>query len=378
MKPLLFLILIFFTFQSCLEKNSDFSSGIKVEVTEKQLKAAYPHLKRKQAKKLLNSALRVCKKIEKQAKKKSDMELSDIHKRHCLDRQFPSLSGAIIGLYHVHIDIKKNKNRKSFYEQTIKEINQILKVSRDFPQPKPIFSLAGRILELSAFALSQNKQDLWSLGDSGNAPVVARTNLKTQKSELVLVKNAPNQDWEAMATDKYNNVWVLDVGDNHGVRKSVSLYQFDPEKVKMASVDVKKKIKIKYPDGPRDVEAAIYDKKSEKILLIGKRYFKKARVAWVDVSKKAKKKQDAVEFGRFPATGPITDAVLTDDDRLFLLTYFSIMEVKNWRNQKNRKLDFVKELFWGQVEALAMPNPDQFLVGSENGFVFELKTKKGI
>ena len=108
-----------------------------------------------------------------------------------------------------------------------------------------------------------------------------------------MVIGAKNKDWEAIVVGKEGQVWILDVGDNGAKRKKVSLHRFDPRDIVDGKVNVNRTIKVKYPNGARDVEAAVYVGRLDKILLIGKRYFKKAPVAWVDVSADSPDKQDA-------------------------------------------------------------------------------------
>jgi len=90
------------------------------------------------------------------------------------------------------------------------------------------------------------------------------------------VKDARNKDWEditrVMGEDRPLLV-IGDTGDNLATRKSVRLYFIEepsPESFGEKLTPVHK-IKVRYPDGPRDVESIAYDPHSDMILFLTKR-----------------------------------------------------------------------------------------------------------
>ncbi len=95
----------------------------------------------------------------------------------------------------------------------------------------------------------------------------------------VRIRDAKNRDWEDISRVPGPDGPLLvlgDIGDNQARYKSVRLYfvaeprttrnEGYPEKV-----DLLHKLKIRYPDGPRDCEAMAYDAGSKMILFLTKR-----------------------------------------------------------------------------------------------------------
>ncbi len=93
------------------------------------------------------------------------------------------------------------------------------------------------------------------------------------------IRDAKNRDWEDITRIPGESGALLvlgDTGDNKARYKSVKLY-FVAEPKPSASgtyateVDLLHKLKVRYPDGPRDCEAMAYDPASNMILFLTKR-----------------------------------------------------------------------------------------------------------
>lgn len=90
------------------------------------------------------------------------------------------------------------------------------------------------------------------------------------------VEDASNRDWEDLARVPQDDGALLvigDVGDNLARRKRVSLY-FVAEPVGGAydaPLQVRHRLRLTYPDGPRDVESIAYDASGGYLLLLSKR-----------------------------------------------------------------------------------------------------------
>ncbi len=93
------------------------------------------------------------------------------------------------------------------------------------------------------------------------------------------IRNAKNRDWEDMGRVPAESGPLLvlgDIGDNRARYKSIKLYfvaepQPPASGTYAAEVDLLHKIKIRYPDGPRDCEAMAYDPASNMLLFLSKR-----------------------------------------------------------------------------------------------------------
>ena len=92
----------------------------------------------------------------------------------------------------------------------------------------------------------------------------------------VLAVAANNRDWEDITRvpGEHGPLLVIgDIGDNHGTRKRISLY-FLPEPAAAdpgQPVAVRHRLRVTYPDGPRDAESLAYDPASGMLLILSKR-----------------------------------------------------------------------------------------------------------
>ena len=85
-----------------------------------------------------------------------------------------------------------------------------------------------------------------------------------------------NKDWEDITSVPDGDrrlIVIADVGDNQHKRKDVELYFFEePSAGEYATNhEAIHRLKLSYPDGPRDVESVAFDPSSESILLLSKR-----------------------------------------------------------------------------------------------------------
>jgi len=92
---------------------------------------------------------------------------------------------------------------------------------------------------------------------------------------------ARNRDWEDITRvpGEHGPLLVIgDIGDNHGARQQVSLYFLpEPAAAEPGSstaeelVTVRHRLRVTYPDGPRDAESLAYDPASGMLLILSKR-----------------------------------------------------------------------------------------------------------
>ncbi|MBN2638484.1 MAG: hypothetical protein JXR65_05295 [Bacteroidales bacterium] len=91
-----------------------------------------------------------------------------------------------------------------------------------FYKPKVQAILPKEVDETSGLIFWDNS--LWTLNDSGNKPVLYRLDSITGKViQRIQIKGAVNHDWEALTQDK-DHIYIGDVGDNFGKRKSLTIY----------------------------------------------------------------------------------------------------------------------------------------------------------
>ena len=147
---------------------------------------------------------------------------------------------------------------------------------------EPGLTIVGRIAiddvdEASGLARSQRVPDVfWVHNDDGKARIYAIGDAGQRVGRLSL-DDAENRDWEDISSfvlDDAPYLLVADVGDN--LRRRESVYLYIVEEPDLADDDKVREepawtIELRYPDGPRDVEAVAVDVDNERVLLLSKR-----------------------------------------------------------------------------------------------------------
>ncbi len=264
------------------------------------------------------------------------------------------------------------------YPKFIEDIIEKIEDSAIGVEPPTIFDLSGQVPEVSGAAYSKATKMLWTLPDSGNPALLGRTDLETFETRTFNVTGAENEDWEAILLDRERKLWVLDVGDNNSVRNHVSLYRVDPERANGDNLPVIQQVNVLYPEGPMNVEAGAI--LNNRIYLFEKTLTHKPKIVSVDISFAVTNPSDippmrvARSEGELPMlAGPITDASLSPTGSLYLLTYAGVYEVPYWWSKRDRYVETIRLLFWGQIETLVALSDDHFLIGRESGKFFLLK-----
>jgi len=119
----------------------------------------------------------------------------------------------------------------------------------------------------------------------------------------VSVVPAKNKDWEDITSVPVDDGrWLVagDIGDNQARRKYITLYFFsEPKPGKnnrySGRQDLKHRLDLTYPDGPRDTESMAYDPIGKQILLLSKRD-KPARLYAVDLQTALNESQAELKF----------------------------------------------------------------------------------
>ena len=134
------------------------------------------------------------------------------------------------------------------------------------------------IAEASGLASSRRRDDvLWTHNDSGAKARLYAIGLAGEALGRAKIKGADNKDWEDIASfvlDDVPYLLIADVGDNEAKRKTVKLYiveEPDLEEDDKPELRPAWEVKLRYPDGPRDVEAVAVDSDNARVLLLAKR-----------------------------------------------------------------------------------------------------------
>lgn len=142
----------------------------------------------------------------------------------------------------------------------------------------PRFQMVGK-LEASrldeASGIQAGNNGVFFLHNDGGEHLFA---IDSQGNDLgrMKIKKASNKDWEDITRvigDEGPLLVIADTGDNLNTRKKVKLYFVKEPESDDYQEDLKPvhKTDVRYPDGPRDVEAVAYDSSSDMILLLSKR-----------------------------------------------------------------------------------------------------------
>jgi hypothetical protein len=276
-----------------------------------------------------------------------------------------------------------------------------------------LFRVFPAVREASAAAVSVDSNGAafyWSLGDSGTATALGRTDLATLKTERVQLADrmgnprVANLDWESMATGADGHLWIIDGGGNNFDRESIMAYEIDPHEtirplpvLRCATVLYPRKKKPTEESGP-DVEASFIYNGS--LYLIEKTLLGAARIFWADLESaptnspaariKARQigtlspsaRKDAVPI----PIEAVTDASLCGTN-VYLLTYFGVYALPADEFTKAAKTDSAGGIIGQdsleflfsivgrsgiptQAEGLVALSRDQFLISREDGRVF--------
>jgi hypothetical protein len=139
-----------------------------------------------------------------------------------------------------------------------------------------------RISESSALVASPTHDDLvWTVNDSGHTASVFGVRPSTGRTAVVLrLRDTDARDWESMAAQRLPDgtgvLWVGDTGDNNAVRGSIVLRLVrEPRHLPRAGATVvvtPVSLRVRYPDGPHDVEALVATRDG-RLLLVTKQLF---------------------------------------------------------------------------------------------------------
>ncbi len=152
-------------------------------------------------------------------------------------------------------------------------------------QAPPFAQLSGMLLdarldEISGLAASHAHEDvLWMQDDGGNAAKLFAVGTRGGLQASFDVADAPNTDWEDIASfdlDGRHYLLVADTGDNGGLRRSLQLHVI--EEPASLDADAQRRplrpawsIAFRWPDGPRDCEAVAVDAARGQVLLVSKK-----------------------------------------------------------------------------------------------------------
>ena len=110
-----------------------------------------------------------------------------------------------------------------------------------------ISKLPKKIDEASGM-VSISNHTTWVIQDHGNEDIIYQVNDEGKLLEEFKVKNAKNQDWEDLAKDEHNNVYIADTGNNNNKRDDLVIYKIPNPEVEGGDKIDAEQIRFSYPE----------------------------------------------------------------------------------------------------------------------------------
>ena len=214
----------------------------------------------------------------------------------------------------------------------------------------------ARVTESSGLARDEAAQGYWTVNDSGSAGVVYQLGPEGRTRGTLNYRAQP-RDVEAVAVHG-NRLYVADIGDNTGVRDSVSVYYFLNPRANGLTVTYNS-FDFRYPDGPHDAETLLVDGAGRLYLVT------KGVEGGIYVAPQSPSRSGVNVLRRVgDAPGLVTDGVFLPGDRqIALLTYGSVVVIDATSYAQVASAPIPAQ---AQAESLAVNLAgDGLLVGSE-------------
>lgn len=150
----------------------------------------------------------------------------------------------------------------------------------------PAYFQNPRLQESSGVVVSRAYPGiLWTHNDAGNRPYLFVTDVRGRDRGRMLVPDVREGDWEDLALGPCPRrtipaaascLYIADTGDNEGSRSSVKIYAIPEPRPSTRANDTLRTtaspivLRLKYDDGPRDVEAMYIDARDTTVYLVSK------------------------------------------------------------------------------------------------------------
>lgn len=139
--------------------------------------------------------------------------------------------------------------------------------------------VADELLEASGMEASHSREGDFFVHNDEREPVIYAIDESGADLGSVALVPAKNKDWEDITSVPVDDGrWIVlgDIGDNRSKRDSIRLYFAEEPKPGehdrySGHIELKHRLKLTYPDGPRDCESLAYDPVDNQILLLSKR-----------------------------------------------------------------------------------------------------------
>lgn len=137
----------------------------------------------------------------------------------------------------------------------------ILSSCTNYGQLKVLSDLPGSLEENSGM-VTYGDSTVWFIEDNGNLDEIYQLNFRGDILRSLKMKNGDNDDWEDLAKDEQNNLYIADIGNNGNYRKNLVIYKLPNPTTEPGDKIDAEKIEFYYPDQkefpPKD-DSLFYD-----------------------------------------------------------------------------------------------------------------------
>jgi len=246
--------------------------------------------------------------------------------------------------------------------------------------------------EISGLAKSLlHKEVYWAINDSGNPPAIVslsgKGEIMSESGRHIIIPEARNIDWEALAIDRSGTMYICDVGNNYSQRKELQIYRIPEPPLDCDTTAKPEIITVRYPDQSAsatsplffDCEAAfIFNKK---LYLLTKRLQDSSTTLYRLDSEKQNQTNTLTLLSNYPIGGYVTDADISpDQNMLAVLTYKTLWLFYNFHDDNffdgKKKAIHLQDA--GQIESVVFTSPDELLLVNETkNELFTIRLNRG-
>ncbi len=240
-----------------------------------------------------------------------------------------------------------------------------------------IHSLPNAVHEISGIVTLDNT--LYAINDSGNNNTLFSISKEGKIAGKIKIKGTKNVDWEDLAYDKENNIYIGDFGNNNNKRKNLKIYKVSgilSDHISVSKIEFALEDQEKFPPKKKnfnfDIEAFIH--------LNGSLYlFTKDRSSKFTGTVKLYKlpalagKHSAQLVGSYDTCNDSDDCFITgatinqSSDKIVLLTYNKLFVLSNFTedNLFNGNIEKIKLNHYSQKEGVCFKNDSTLFITDE-------------
>lgn len=137
----------------------------------------------------------------------------------------------------------------------------ILSSCTNYGQLKVLSDLPGSLEENSGM-VTYGDSTVWFIEDNGNPDEIYQLNFRGDILRSLKMKNGDNDDWEDLAKDEQNHLYIADIGNNGNYRKNLVIYKLPYPTTEPGDKIDAEKIEFYYSDQkefPPNDDSLFYD-----------------------------------------------------------------------------------------------------------------------